>query len=349
MPKQRCLLIGGGGMARNWIRRFFPNFSERMEVVGLVDVSEQVLAESGDVLGLPANRRFTAMGDAFEQVEADFCTIVIPPAYHKDAVLGAVARRMPILSEKPIADTWESCRDIYRAVTDAGLKMQVVQNYRYNSWMLTMRDVLRSGDLGRINYIVGRFAQDYRKYLAWGAVFRYEIPHALLLEGAVHHFDMLRNLSGGDCARIGGWEWNPAWSSSKGEYNTLYTMKMTNGVHATYEGSGTAAGEQNIWHHEYYRAECEGGAVAVGHDHIVRIHRFDRRLTTEEVLPVKPEYEGHNAIIDQFLTWLEGGPAPETVLENNLPSVAMVFAAIDASREDRTVDVQAMVNAVRGG
>ncbi len=35
-------------------------------------------------------------------------------------VLGAVARRMPILSEKPIADTWDSCRDIYRAVRGAG-------------------------------------------------------------------------------------------------------------------------------------------------------------------------------------------------------------------------------------
>src|SRR5215210_6227938 len=116
MPKQRCLLIGGGGMARSWIRRFFPNFTERMEVVGLADVSEQVLAESGDVLGLPAHRRFKSMSEAFEQVEADFCTIVLPPAVQKEAVLGAVARGMPIVSEKPIADTWDSCRDIYRAV-----------------------------------------------------------------------------------------------------------------------------------------------------------------------------------------------------------------------------------------
>ena len=63
-------------------------------------------------------------------------------------MLLATERGMDILSEKPIADTWEACRDIYGAVTRAGVKMQVVQNYRYYRPMLTLRDVLRRGDLG---------------------------------------------------------------------------------------------------------------------------------------------------------------------------------------------------------
>src|SRR6478752_5700080 len=112
MAKHRCLMIGGGGMARSWLGRFFPNFAERMEIVGLVDVSEQILQTAGDQLGLPANRRFTAMAEAFATVEADFCTVVIPPAFHEEAVLHAAQRRMPILSEKPIADSWDACRRI---------------------------------------------------------------------------------------------------------------------------------------------------------------------------------------------------------------------------------------------
>ncbi len=91
---------------------------------------------------------------------------------------------MDILSEKPIADTWEACRDIYSAVTRARLKMQVVQNYRYYRPMLTLREVLRRGDLGRINYIMARFAKDYRVYGSWGAIFRHEIRHSLLIEAA---------------------------------------------------------------------------------------------------------------------------------------------------------------------
>ncbi|MGH2458924.1 MAG: Gfo/Idh/MocA family protein [Chloroflexota bacterium] len=344
MAHYRCLMIGAGGMAGNWIRNFLPRFADRLEVVGLVDVDPRALAASGDFLGLAASRRFADLDAAFDAVEADFCAIVIPPAFHQRAVMAAVRRGLPILSEKPIADTWQASREIYRAVRDAGLKMQVIQNYRYNAPMLTMRQVLRGGDLGRINYVVGRFAADYREHGAWGATFRHEMPHALLVEGAVHHFDMLRNLTGGDCRTIAGWEWNPPWSSSKGEFCGLYLMKMTNGVHASYEGSGTAGGEQNTWHEEYYRAECERGAVAVGRDHQVRTHRFKRGggLITEEVPLVRPPYEGHLWLIDEFLTWLDGGPTPATVIDDNLKTTAMLYGAIEASRTNQTVDVEAM-------
>jgi predicted dehydrogenase len=347
--KKRVLMLGAGGMAGAWIRRFLPNFADRLEIAGLVDVNEQTLNASGDFLNLSASRRFASMAEAFARVEADCCIVVIPPAFHKEAVMHAVTRGLPVLSEKPIADTWEACTEIYRAVRSAGVKMQVVQNYRYNAPMVTVRDVLRRGDLGRLNYVVARFAADYRELNSWGAPFRHQIPHAMLVEGAVHHFDMLRNLSGADCASLFGWEWNPPWSSSKGAFCNLYVLGMTNGVKASYEGSGTAAGEQNTWHEEAYRAECEDGAVTVGRDHVVRIHRFKRGggLRTEEVPAVKPAYEGHNHVIDEFLTWLDGGSIPATVVEDNLETVAMVFAAIEASRTGRPVDVRAMVGAAR--
>jgi predicted dehydrogenase len=34
---------------------------------------------------------------------------------------------------------------------------------------------------------------DYRQRGAW-ALFRYEMPHGLLIEGGIHHLDQLRNL-----------------------------------------------------------------------------------------------------------------------------------------------------------
>lgn len=351
-PK-RCLMIGAGGMAGSWLRAFLPPFRERLEVVALVDVDATALEQGGDLLGLPAARRYATMAAAFDEVEADCCVVVVPPAHHREAVVRAAGRGMAILSEKPIADTWEAALDVYRTVTRAGVKMAVTQNYRYIVPQLTLRGVLRSGELGRVNYVVGRFAADYRRYASWGKVFRHEIPHGLLVEGSVHHFDMLRNLAGADCARLAGWEWNPSWSTSRGDFNAYYVMEMTNGVRAAYEGSGTAAGEQNSWHQEAYRAECEGGAVSVGRDRIVRINRFTpgQGLRTEEVPPVAtpfdalPRYSGHAYVVDAFLTWLEGGPAPETTLADNLQTTAMLFGAIEASRRSEVLDVQAWLRA----
>ncbi len=345
--KKRCLMVGAGGMASAWIRSFYPGFNDRHEIVALADINAEVLHSAGDFLELPRDQRYTDMETAFAEVDADYCTIVIPPAIHKDAVMLAVERKMDILSEKPIADTWSACVDIYNAVSKAGLKMHVIQNYRYSSRMLTMRQVLRDGELGRINYIQGRFAADYREYGAWGA-FRYDIPHTLLVEGAVHHFDMMRNLSGGDCRTIAGWEWNRPWSSFQGDCCAMFLLDMTNGVKAAYEGSCLGAAKQNSWHQEYYRAECEGGAVAIGKDGVTRIYRHTpgTGMRVEDVKPVVPEHDGHRWLINEFLEWLDGGPAPDTSLEQNIKSVAMVFGAIEASRTGTAVNVEGMVDSV---
>jgi predicted dehydrogenase len=246
-------MIGAGGMAEGWIRRILPEFADRLEIVGLVDVSQRALAESGDFLGLDEHRRFTDMVQAFDSVDADFCVVVIPAAFHKATAVHAAERGVPILCEKPLANNWEACREIYKAVSRAGVKMQVVQNYRYRASMLATKALLQSGELGRLNYVVSRFADDCREYDTWQR--RHELPHALLMDAAAHHFDMLRNLTAADCAQIATIEWNPPWSTSKGEFCGLSLLRMTNGLSATYEGNATAAGEQNTWRREYYRAE----------------------------------------------------------------------------------------------
>ena len=127
-----------------------------------------------------------------------------------------------------------------------------------------------------MRYAVARFAADYREPLSWGAPFRHEMAHALLVEGSIHHFDQLRHLTGQDCVSIAGREWNPGAPSFKGECLALYTMQFTRGINAQYEGSGLAAGWQNTWHGEAYRLECEGGAIVLDRDHVVRIQEHTR-------------------------------------------------------------------------
>jgi len=344
MGKYRCLMIGAGGMAGAWIKRFFPDFGDRMEVVGLVDINEGALSDSGAFLGLPEERLFTDQEEAFDKTQADFCCIVTPPAVHELSVRLACERGMDILSEKPVADTWDGCVRIYRLVKQAGVKMMVTQNYRYTPRILTLKQVIQGGRLGKLNYLMGRFAADYRKYGAWAA-WRHEIEHSLLIEGSVHHFDQLRNLAGADCETIFGYEWNPDWSSFKHESNALYVMRFANGVPANYEGNNSEAGHVTSWHHEYYRAECEGGAVILDSDDKVWIQECTpgQGMTLTEVPHVAPQWDGHQAIVCQFLDWLEGGDEPVTVIDDNIKSAGMLFGAIEAAQTGAPVNVMGKV------
>ena len=309
-----------------------------MNIAGLVDVNEAVLHESANTLNVAYENRFTDLQQAFANSSADFCIICIPPTFHKKAVLLAAERGMHILSEKPIADKLEDAAAIRQAVKISGVKMAITQNYRFELPVLTFKRVLKSDRLGRLDYLVGRYSSDYRKPGSWGVDHVHERDNPLLIEGAIHHLDMLRNFAGAGCKTIIGHGWNPPWSSFKHNPNCLILMEMKNGVKAIYEGNSLEPGKTNNWFHEYYRAQCERGVAIIDNDQKVRIyHRNeDGSLQEEEVKPESANLTGHHAIMERFLGWLDGGEPPETILEDNIHSAAMVFAAI-ASFEDGSI------------
>ncbi len=320
-----------------------PSFQDRLRITDLVDSDEIALNQSGDILNVPGAHRFSRMEDALEQSNAEFCIIVVPPEYHKQAVLLTVKKNLHILSEKPIAFSLEDTHAIYDAVTGSSLKMAVTQNYRYEAPVMTLSETLKKGKLGQLDYLISRYASDYRLPGSWEVGMVHKMENPLLLEGSIHHFDMLRNLSGGDCESIMGLSWNPSWSSFDGNSSGLFLMQMSNGVKALYEGASSAAGITNRWHQELYRAECEKGSVIVDNDRTVRLFRRSKtgQLITEELPLAEAPPTGHHRILDDFLNWLDGGDPPETGLQDNIKSSAMVFAAIDASAQvNRTVNVK---------
>ena len=127
-------------------------------------------------------------------------------------------------------------------------------------------------------------------------------------------------------------------------------MRITNAVYAHYEGNGLEAGWQNSWHRAYYRIEGDEGAVLVDSDSKVQWIRHipGEGVQTEGIPLVSAEWQGHNAIIHQFLNWLDDGPEPPTVIQDNIKSVAMLFGAIEASPSEQIVDVAAKAASVNG-
>lgn len=341
---KRALLVGAGGWAReHWIDVVLPDFQDKIEIAGLVDIKRSVLEDSGRKLNLPSHLLFSDPAEAFDKVKADFCIVVVPPGAHRNIYKLATSKKMNILSEKPISDNLSDVISTYKMVKRAGVKMAITQNYRYESPILTLKAVLNSGKLGRIDYIISRYASDYRKPGSWDVGSVYEMENPLLFEGSIHHFDMIRNLSESNVKTIAGRAWNPAWSSFKGNSNALFNLEMENGVKAVYEGSSNAAGFINRWHQEYYRVECEKGSVVVDRgDRIVRVYTRSgegtQQIAEEIALPALKS--GHHHILNKFLEWIDGGPAPETNIEDNINSALVVFAAAEASKSGSPQEIK---------
>ena len=56
--------------------------SPDFDLVAIVDVSEKALADAGQAVGVPPERRFPTLEAALEHVEADAVLTVTPPAVH---------------------------------------------------------------------------------------------------------------------------------------------------------------------------------------------------------------------------------------------------------------------------
>ncbi|MBD3182147.1 oxidoreductase [Candidatus Poribacteria bacterium] len=329
-------MIGAGGMAGGWISRFTEKFSDRIKIVGLVDVDENILKTQGQNLGLNDKQLFTNYLDAIEDVKSDFCGIASPPQFHSPQAVAAMEKGMPVICEKPIADNLDAAKAMVRTAKKTGLPCAIIQNYRYSPNKQELVRIRDEGELGRLQHIVGRYACDYRKYGAWGRAWRHDMDFGLLFEGSVHHMDMLRFLSGGNCEVLTGFGWNPEWSSFKHYSSGMYLMKMDNDIHTLYEGNSSAAGIINCWHSEYYRAEFEEGTVEIDQGIQMRIHKAgeDTRLYDAPSEPLSGRefiFAGHDYLFHEFLNWLDGGEPSATRIEDNIQSFTMIIAAMETT------------------
>jgi predicted dehydrogenase len=347
----KMIQVGTGSWGEHWCRDFLPpNIKEGLvEVVAAVDVNPQSLKCARSFLGLREDQCYTDPEKAFAERKADFCTVVVPPAFHESVVDLALCYDLHILSEKPIADSLLGSVRIADKIKRSGKKMAVTMSHRFDQDKTTLRQELRSGRFGPLDYLIARFTCDTRRFATWGK-FRHEMKDALLVEGAVHQLDILADLAAAKCDTIYAQTWNPPWGEYAGDSQGLVMMQFENGVHALYEGAKTNAVGLNCWYNDYIRAECGDATVILDRRHL-EYFPYDPagRWSTGVAgqgqpisLLERPKW-ANTWLIEKFVRWIRDGDPMETNVEDNLQSVALIFAAIKSSQTGGPVAVQALL------
>jgi predicted dehydrogenase len=249
-----------------------------------------------------------------------------------------------ILSEKPIADTMPASCRIYQKVRQAGLKMAVTMSHRFDQDKQSLQSALKNPQAGRLNYIVHRFTHNCREFGSWG-VFRHQIPDPLLVEGSVHHFDILRALAGSNARTVYTLGWNPPWGAFQGDSTALITIEMENGVKCLYEGAKANASTLNGWENDYIRAECEYVTLELDRRRLraLRGGPWEQPVVEELELLEQPFWK--NAWLAQlYCQWLLGGPPPPNALDDNINCIALLFAAIESAHTGQVIDVPSFLH-----
>jgi predicted dehydrogenase len=321
----RFIHVGVGGFGRRWVDVLAAD--TRAEVVALVDVNAEALAAARDKCGYPESICHDSLEKALDVVQADALVSSTPPKVHRRDVVAGLEAGLHVISEKPMAESLEDCRAMLEAADRTGKLYTVSQNYRYNTPTWTMAEIIRSGTLGRIGQVTVEFFMG----VDFGGGFRHEMDYPVLVDMSIHHFDLMRFITGLDPVRVTGHSWNPFWSNYKGDCSSTVLFEMDGGARILYNASWCAKGQFTDWNGSW-RIECEKGTLTYhqGEITLYRVPELYKVQGEEKPEPISPPMGGQEYVLDNFITCVETGEVTPTCVQDNIKSIGMVFGAVEA-------------------
>ncbi|MDF2961533.1 MAG: putative dehydrogenase [Paenibacillus sp.] len=158
MERIRFLMIGVGGMGREHIRRL--DQIPEAEIVALADPSaaavEEVKKRFPGLADVPA---FTDYREAVSRANADAAVIVSPHSMHFDQGMACLNGGLHVLMEKPFVAGSENAERIIAYAEAVNKHLAVAYQRHLMGPYIYIRNLIQSGDLGKINYICAYQAQ----------------------------------------------------------------------------------------------------------------------------------------------------------------------------------------------
>ncbi len=339
----RAVLCGCGAMAKGWLKAIAadPELQSTIRIVGLVDVNPEfarALAAEFDIADAAIGADLDAV---LIETAPDILFDIVVPAARRDVVATALRHGCHVLSEKPMAASLEAGRELIELASSTGKLHAVVQNRRFISGIRRIRRFIESGAIGDLTAI----HCDFFIGAHFGG-FREEMEHVLLLDMAIHTFDAARFIADKTPLAVYCHEENPqgSWYAHGAAATAIF--ELSDDVTFTYRGSWCAEGANTSWESEWRIIGTKGtllwdGAEALSAKRVAGSEGFFRPLAPIDVPePADPrETHGHASVIADFVTAVRSGKRPETAGDDNINSLAMVFAAIESARTRQRVTI----------
>jgi UDP-N-acetylglucosamine 3-dehydrogenase len=143
MKKLRTAVIGAGNMGKNHARVY----SEISDLVAIADIS----AERGQPI---ASRYGVKFYNDFKQMikesTPEAISIVVPTKFHKEVAIYCLKKGVPVLVEKPIADTTINAKRIIEESKKNSTLLMVGHVERFNPALSELKRLVTSNKLGKI-------------------------------------------------------------------------------------------------------------------------------------------------------------------------------------------------------
>ena len=335
----RLLQVGAGNMGMRWLRAILD--SPDVELAGLVDLDTDAANEALEAVGAAGIPVGTRLSEVASSAEAHAVVNVTVPQAHHPVTTEALFAGLPVLSEKPLAPTVSQGLSLAAASEASGQLLMVSQSRRYFPPVDRFRE--RIATLGELGVVTTEF---FRPIRVGG--FREEMEHVLLVDMAIHAFDLARHLLGQDPVAVYCEEFNPRWSWFKGAAGASAIFEMRNSTRYVYTGNWSSDGFKTSWNGQWRVSAERGTGTWDGENRIgIDIVGSNAGTSVEDDEHGLPWPDVIGGPLAEFVHALRTGTTPYGEVHRNLMSLAMVEAAVSSAETRQRVLLSDVLDAAR--
>ena len=191
--RRRYAIVGTGERGLGmWGRALKERYADVLEFVGLCDINPKRVEIAKQALGVDCPT-FTSFDQMCAQAKPDLLMITTVDAFHADYIVKGLDRGIDVMTEKPMIIDERQCQAVLDAEKRNNRKIVVTFNYRYAPKHQAIKEVLLSGEIGKV------LSVDFHWYLdVYHGADYFRRWHRLRNRGgslwvhkASHHFDLV--------------------------------------------------------------------------------------------------------------------------------------------------------------
>ncbi len=319
-----------------------------VQLVALCDQDDQRLAQAAEQYQIP--KTYQRLDDMLAQERLDAVDVITPPATHLSICQDIAAKGLDIICQKPLAPTYVEAQQIAQLPAQFGIRIMVHENFRFQPWYRTMKQLWQEGVIGRRLhqlYIRTRMGDGWPvdAYMNRQPYFRH-MPRLLVYETGIHFLDVCRYLGGevkGVFATLS--QWNPR---IKGEDAAM--------VHLFFEQGGLGMWDANRFNEPNYpnprytfgeiTLEADEGTIRIYPDGRLTVHALGKPETDYPYLHTDQGFAGDCVYATQqhFIEGLQTGAPFETDIQDYLNNLLLQEAVYQSHLSRQVVDLDQIVH-----
>ena len=315
----RIGFVGAGGVSKMHLDGM-KRHPDQVKVVALCDANPEALAVRKVEFG--AETTHTDLEEMIRSARLDAAIVCTPTHVRRVVVEPLLRAGIPVLVEKPLAETYAEAAEMARISAETGTPVAVDQNFRRHFGFALARDVITSGEIGQPRHIT-HVTSYWRVDQGWRATRgRY-----LMAVMSIHWFDGYRFMLDDEAESV----YARAIHDPHGaDIAVSLVIRMRKGTMISLSESFRPCVNQNLC-----QLDATEGGLLLGHSNITVISAD--RSRRREVPNPHDKIEATFLPLADLLAARAQGRQPETSVHDNLGSMRILEAAYRSAEEGRVV------------